>query len=110
MKIKRKNNYFFHKNVSCEDYPFKELSDIEIENFINENVVFKDRRFYYNDFLIPSYWYNDSHRLRNFYIYLQTGIKKCTKIIFLDSNSSFQFVHDLEYDANSLKMMILYKK
>ena len=110
MKIKRKNNYFFHKNISCENYPFKELSDIEIENFINENIVFKDGRFYYNDFLIPSYWYNNSPRLHDFYIYLQTGVKKFTAIDFLISNSYFKFVHNLEYDTDNLRMMILYNK
>lgn len=110
MKIKRKNDYFFHKNISYEDYPFKRLSNREIENFINENVVLKDGWLYYNDFLIPTYWHYDYARCVNSHVCVQTGIKKCTTINFLNSNSSFQFIHDLEYNIDNFKMMILYKK
>lgn len=110
MKIKKKKTYFFHKNVSCEDYPFESLSHSEIESFINENIVFKYERFHYGDFIIPSYWYNNSPRCNNLYIYFQTGVNKCSTLNFSNPNSSFQFVHDLEYNADNLKMMILYKK
>lgn len=110
MKIKRKNDYSFHKNLSCESYPFERLSNIEIENFINENIVLKDGRLYCNNFLIPSYWYYNSPRYVDSHVYVQTGIKKCTTINLLNSNHSFQFVHNLEYNIDNLRMMILYKR
>lgn len=110
MKIKKKKTYSFHKNVSCKDYPFERLSHSEIENFINENVFFKDEKFHYGDFTIPSYWYNNVPKCNNFYIYFQTGVNKCSTIDFSTSDVSFHFEHDLKYDDNNLRMMILYKK
>lgn len=110
MKIKKKKTYFFHKNVSYEDYPFESLSHSEIESFVNENIVFKDGMFYHGNFIIPSYWYSNVLKYNNFYIYFQTGVNKCSTIDFSTSDASFHFEHDLKYDDNNLRIMILYKK
>lgn len=109
MKIKEKDKYYFHKNLSHEDYPFKELSHNEIEAFIKENIIFKDKRFQYRDFIIPTCWRDGKPIVYENHINIQIGKNKCMALGF-SNNKSFYFIHDLKYNIYNLKMMILYKK
>lgn len=110
MKIKEKAKYYFHKNLSHEDYPFKELSHNEIETFIKENIVVIRKRFYYNDFAIPTYWHNKKPLINGQYISIQTGKDKCMVLEYDSINKTFYFKYNVKYNIDKLQMMIIYKK
>lgn len=79
MKIKHKEKYVFKKNKGFNDYPYERLTFEEFKSFIEENITYHDKNFFYRDNRIYCYLDNcPSKSLK--YMFIQIGVRSCMKI------------------------------